>query len=161
VAREASRFLTAAVAALGIGALMLNTACYAYELKAPSDLAAGQTVEVVVNNLGRVVLEADLGEDVAKVDGNVVAVTDSTLRMNVTNVAYVNGSSSTYPGSEIAIPRKTITSVSSKQFSRSKTTVVAVGLAAALIAAIGAFGIAGSGAAGSDSKPGGGNGGAQ
>lgn len=135
---------------------MLTTACYTYDVKAPSDLLVGQHVEVTVNNVGRVALTADLGDDVSQVDGDVVALTDSALRVRVKQVEFLNGTASPYPGSEINIPRNAITSVSTKQYSQSKTTVAAVGLVALLIAAIGALGLAGIGGSSPDSKPGGG-----
>lgn len=156
MARGAPRILTAAVTSLGIAGLMVSTACYAYDVKAPSDLMAGQHIEVTVNNLGRVLLASDLGEDVATVEGDVATISDSALRVRVTKVTYVNGTASPYPGSEIGVPRTTITTVSTKQFSRTKTTVAAIGLAAALVAGISAFGLGGIGGASSEPKPGGG-----
>lgn len=153
VVRDAPRVLTAATASVGVASLMLMTACYTYDVKAPTDLSAGQNIEVTVNNIGRVALAADLGEDVTKVGGDVVTVTDSALRMRVDRVEFLNGTASGYPGSEINVPRNAIASVSTKQFSRSKTTAVAVGLVAALIAAIGAVGLAGIGGSSPDSKP--------
>ncbi len=137
MARQAPRSLTAATASLGITALISTTACYTYNLKAPSDLAAGQDVEVVVNNVGRVALTNDLGDDVAKLEGNVVAVTDSVLRVSVNHVDFLNGSATGFPGGTVGIPRNAITSVATKQFSQSKTTVAAFGIVAALIAVIG------------------------
>lgn len=160
-ARTAPRILTAATASLGVASVMFMTACYTYDVKAPSDLLAGQHVEVTVNNVGRVALTADLGDDVTQVDGDVVAVTDSALRMRVNQVDFLNGTSTGYPGGVINIPRNAITTVSTKQFSQSKTTVVAVGLTALLVAAIGALGLAGIGGSSSDPKPGGGTGGIQ
>lgn len=129
--------LAAAAASLGVAALVFTTACYTYEVKAPADLLAGQGVQVAVNNYGRIALAADLGEDVAKLDGTVTAMTDSVLRVSVTHVDFLNGSSSGFPGGVVSIPRNSIAAVSTRQFSRSKTTVAAVGIIAALAAVIG------------------------
>ena len=113
VARKAPRILTAATASLGVAAVMFTTACYAYEVKAPTDLVAGQHVEATVNNIGRVALTADLGDDVSRVDGDVVSVTDSALRIRVMEIQFLNGTSSPFPGSAINVPRNGITTVSS------------------------------------------------
>ena len=160
VARRAPRIITAATASLGIAGLVFTTGCYTYDVKAPTDLQSGQLVEVTVNNIGRVALTADLGDDVSKVDGTVVAVTDSVLRMRAVSMDYLSGISSPFPGGEISIPRTGITTVSTKQYSRSKTAIVAIGLSAALIAVIGAIVVAGSGGS-QGQKDGGNNGGIQ
>lgn len=153
LARSAPRILTAATASLGVACVMFMTACYTYDVKAPTDIMAGQQVEVTVNNIGRVALTADLGDDVSKVDGDFVAVTDSGFRLHVNHVEFLNETATPFPGSEITIPRTGITTVSTKQYSQSKTTVVAVGLAALIIAIIATIGIAGSGNSNGDNKP--------
>ena len=152
MARHAPRSLTAATASLGIASLMFTTACYTYDMKAPSDLMAGQEVEVVVNNVGRVALTSDLGDDVARFDGNVVTVTDSVLRVSVNHVDFLNGSSGGFPGGTVSVPRDAITSVRTKQFSRSKTAVAAIGIVAALVAAIGVLHAVGFGDSNAESK---------
>ncbi len=145
VAQRAPRILTAATASLGVACLIMTTACYTYEVKAPTDIVAGQRIEVVVNNIGRVAVTADLGEDVAKIDGDFVSLTDSVLKIRVTEMSFLNESTSEYPGSVISIPRLGVVSVSTKQFSRSKTTIVAVGLTALVVALIATIGIGGIG----------------
>lgn len=153
VTRRAPRILTAATASIGVACVMLTTACYTYDVKAPTDILAGQHIEVTVNNIGRVALTADLGDDVSKADGDFVATTDTALRLRVNEVEYLNGTTSPYPGSEINVPRTGITAVSTKQFSQSKTTVVAVGLTALLVAIIATIGIVGSGTSNAENKP--------
>ena len=157
VARTAPRILTAATASIGVACLILTTACYTYDVKAPTDVVTGQRIEVVVNNIGRVAVAADLGEDVAKIDGDFVSLTDSVLKVRVTELTFVNESTSDYPGSVISIPRLGVVSVSTKQFSRSKTTIVAVGLTALVVALIATIGIGGlGGSSGSKDSNGGG-----
>jgi len=152
VVRNAPHSLTAAAASLGIAALVFTTACYTYEIKAPSDLLVGQGVEVTVNNYGRIALMADLGDDVAKLDGNVVAMTDSVLRVSVNHVDFLDGNSTGFPGGTVSIPRNSIAAVSTKQFSRSKTAVAAVGIVAALAAIIGVLHATGFGDSGKGTK---------
>ncbi|MEO7101842.1 MAG: hypothetical protein ABI311_00780 [Gemmatimonadaceae bacterium] len=136
VARFAPRGLVAFVAAVGVCGLMLTTGCYTYQLKAPSDLLAGQNVEVQVNNVGRVALTNDLGDDVAKFNGKVVTVSDTTLGVSVTHIEYLNGSSTGFPGGTVIVSRNAITSVSTKAYSKSKTTVAAIGIIASIVALI-------------------------
>jgi hypothetical protein len=146
------RSVTAATASLGVACVILTTACYTYDLKAPSDLMAGQEVEVTVNNVGRVALTSDLGDDVAQFEGNVVSVADSMLTVSVTHVDYLNGSSTGFPGGTISVSRNSITTVSTKQFSRSKTVVAAFGIVAAIAAVIGVLHATGFGDSGPGSK---------
>ena len=152
VVRDAPHSLTAAAASLGIVALVFTTACYTYELKAPSDLMIGQGVEVTVNYYGRIALAADLRDDVAKFDGNVVSMTDSALKVSVNHVDFLNGSSTGFPGGTVSIPRNSIAAVSTRQFSRSKTAVAAVGIVAALAAIIGVLHATGFGDSGKGTK---------
>jgi hypothetical protein len=140
------------MASLGVACVMFTTACYTYDVKAPSDLMAGQEVVVTVNNVGRVALTPDLGDDVAVFEGNVVAVTDSVLSVSVTHVDFLNGSSTGFPGGTVNVSRNSITTVSTKQFSRSKTAVATVGIVAAIVAAIGVLRATGFGDSGSGSK---------
>jgi hypothetical protein len=151
-ARTVPRSVTAATASLGVACVILTTACYTYDLKAPSDLMAGQEVEVTVNNVGRVALTSDLGDDVAQFEGNVVSVADSMLTVSVTHVDYLNGSSTGFPGGTISVSRNSITAVSTKQFSRSKTAVAAFGIVAAIAAVIGVLHATGFGDSGPGSK---------
>src|SRR5665213_1221860 len=136
VARFAPRGLVALVAAVGVCGLMLTTGCYTYQMKAPSDLLAGQNVEVQINNVGRVALTNDLGDDVAKFNGKVVSVGDSTLGVSVTHIEYLNGSYTAFPGGTVKVSRNAITSISTKTFSQSKTTIAALGIVASIVALI-------------------------
>lgn len=136
VARFAPRGLVALTAAAGVVGLMLTSGCYTYQLKSPSELSPGQNVAVQVNNVGRVALTADLGDDVAKFNGKVVTVGDSTLGVSVTHIDYLNGSYTAFPGGTVTVSRNAITSLSTKTFSQSKTTVAAIGILASIVALI-------------------------
>jgi hypothetical protein len=67
-------------------------------------------------------------------------------------VDYLNGSSTGFPGGTVSIPRNSIATVSTKQFSRSKTAVVAIGILAAIGAVIGVLHAIGAGDSGPGSK---------
>ena len=152
VARFAPRGLIALTASVGVCGLLLTTGCYTYQMQAPSDLTAGQNVQIRVNNVGRVALTADLGDDVATFDGKVVSVTDSLLGVSVTHIDYLDGSSTGFPGGTVMLSRNSITSVSTKTFSQSKTTVTAIGLVAAIVAIIAVLHATGFGDSGPGSK---------
>lgn len=134
VARFAPRGLVALTASAGVCGLMLTTGCYTYQMKSPSELIPGQNIAVQVNNVGRVALTADLGDDVAKFNGKVVSVGDSTLGVSVNHIDYLNGSYTAFPGGTVTVSRNAITSVSTKTFSQSKTTVAAIGFVASIVA---------------------------
>ncbi len=149
----ALRGVTTATMSLGVAAVLLNTACYTYDARSPGDISPGEHIVVTVNNQGRVALAADLGDDVATAEGDLVAADAAGMRMRVTSVGYVSGASSDMSGVQVSIPSNSVVMVTTKQFSRSKTTAVAVGLGALLIAAIKAFGLIGSGNGDAANKP--------
>jgi hypothetical protein len=151
--RYGLRGVTTATMSFGVVVLLLNTACYTYDLRSAGEIPRGQQVVVTVNNVGRVALTADLGDDVATAEGDLIANDTAGVHMRVTNVEYLSGESSRMPGVAVTIPTNAFVTVATKQFSRSKTVAAVVGLGALLVAAIKAFSLIGSGNGDSGSKP--------
>ena len=108
--RNAPRALTAAFAALGIAALMFTTACYTYTVRSPGDFSAGKIVSAQLNNVGKVAVTSAIGDDASVVEGKFVSADETTVNVEVTRVDYVSGSSTTFPGVAVAIPRNGILS---------------------------------------------------
>ena len=73
--------------------------------------------------------------------------------MRVTEVVYLSGTSTQMAGVAVTIPTNSVVMITTKQFSRSKTAAVVIGIGAALIAAFRAFGIIGSGNGDAINKP--------
>lgn len=151
--RIASRLLGTATASLGMASLALTTACYTYEVRPPGEVPAGQHVVVAVTAQGAAALAPDLGDGAARVEGDVTSADENDIRLRVSDVEYVSGNSGHMPGTEVTVPRSAVVVVTTKQFSPSRTAAVAVGLGVALIAAIRASGVVGSGTVDSPTKP--------
>lgn len=151
--RNAPRALMAAVAALGIAALMFSTACYTYTVRSPGDLSAGRMVSAQLNNVGKVAVTSTIGDDALVVEGKFISADETNVNVAVTRVDYASGSSTTFPSVAVTIPRNGILVLNEKEFSRAKTTAIALGLGAALVAALTAFGLAGLGQSNNDTKP--------
>jgi hypothetical protein len=152
-AHMGSRVLTAATASLAIASLVLTTACYTYEARTSSDVLPDQRVVAVLNNRGRVALTPVIGDDAATLEGNMVSATADTVRMRLDQASYLSGSVNEFGGVDIVVPSDGITVFSTKRFSRSKTVALIAGATAAIIGAIVAFGLAGIGGSGNDTKP--------
>ncbi len=157
VAHRAVRFVlrgaSVATMSLGVAALILTTACYTYDPRSPGEVTPGQHIVVTVNNVGRVALTADLGDDIATVEGDLTSSDTAGIHMRVTEATYLSGTATEMAGVPVTIPTSAIVSVTTKQFSRSKTVAVVAGIGALLIAAITAFGLIGSGNGGPVGKP--------
>lgn len=153
VVRFALRLLGRATASAGVAALVLTTGCYTYEVRAPGEIPAGRHVIVAVTAQGAAALAPDLGDGVTSVEGDIISADENGIRLHVSDVEYVAGNSGHIPGADVNVPRNAVVVVTTKQFSRSKTAAVAVGLGLALIAAIRASGVIGSGSSDSPSKP--------
>lgn len=147
------RGASTAMMSVGVTALLVTTACYTYDARSPGEIPPGQHVVVTVNNVGRVALTADIGDDVASVTGDLGSVDSAGIHMRVTDAEFLSGTSTRMAGVAVTVPTNGVVLVTTKQFSRSKTAAVVIGVAAALIAAIRAFGIIGSGNGDAVNKP--------
>ena len=153
VMRVGSRVVTAATASLGIASLLLSTACYTYEARTSNDIPANQHVVATLNNRGRVALTPAIGDDAATLEGDMVSATADTIHMRLDQAAFLSGTTSNFGGMDVTVPTDGITVLDTKQFSSSKTAALVVIAAAAIVGAIRAFGLLGTGGAGKDTKP--------
>jgi hypothetical protein len=151
--RAALRGVAAAAMSLGVASLFFMTACYTYDAHSPGDITPGQHVVVTVNNVGRVALTADIGDDVASVEGDLVSSDASGIHVRVTEADFLSGAANSMAGVLTTIPVNGIVSVTTKKFSRSKTAAVIIGIGAVLVAAFKAFGLIGSGNGDAVTKP--------
>ncbi len=149
----ALRGAAAATTSLGVAGLLLTTACYTYEVRAPAEVPAGRAVVVLLSSSGRTSLGPKLGPDVTRVEGDLMSADESGIRLRITSVEDSSGSVSPVQRSVMSVPGSSITAVTIKQFSATKTAVVAVGLVGGLILAIKASGIGGSGNSKDPDKP--------
>ena len=151
---SAYRFL----AALGIASVLASsTGCYTYPARTPSEVNPPALVSVDVTDAGRVELSDKMGTEVKRIEGQVVQRSDSALRLMVTEVSFLNGTSNKWQGQEVTIRPLDVKALSQRIYSRQRTVLasIAVGGLIALTIATKGFSNLFSGDSGSDGKGGG------
>ena len=120
------------MAALALASVGPLTGCYAGQtlVTAPT---AGMRVEVDLNDRGRVAYGERIGQSAARIEGTVEAVSDSAYTVRVANVRYLNGQSDAWGSEKLTVSREYVTRVRERRFSRSRTALLAGGIAAAVI----------------------------
>jgi len=111
--------------------------CYAYLPVATvpgGDAAlAGRTVRVTLTADGTRRVEPTLGAGVVEVEGVVERATADSVRLAVRQVATaVRGERFASTGNSVTVPRTVVSGMEVQQLSRSRTTILAAGVAAVL-----------------------------
>ena len=121
-----------AVLLLGVAPL---SGCYTNRqiMAAP---APGSTVVLDLNDRARVQLGDRIGPSAASIQGVVQTGSDTGYVLNISSVRYLNGQSNQWSGERFTISPGLVTQAWQRQFSRSKTTALGLGIAAALLGAV-------------------------
>ncbi|HWH48510.1 MAG TPA: hypothetical protein VN664_11960, partial [Burkholderiales bacterium] len=98
--------------------------CYTYSPMPPSP-APGTVVLLGLNDQGRVSLGQSVGPSAQQIEGTLQSRTDSAYVISVSSVSYFNGGSNKWSGEPLTVNRSLINDVQERQFSRSRTFVVA------------------------------------
>lgn len=142
------RRLAAALALVG------GSACHSYHpvLTTP---APGSRVVVDLSDEGRFRVRGLIGPEVARVEGALVAATDSAYGIRVSETFAITGARSRWSGEEVTLPRQYVRSVAERRPARGRTVIAVLGgltAATAFIITRNLFGLGGGG----DGPPGGG-----
>jgi len=126
------------IASVGIASTVVWTSgCYTYAVKPVSDVSQNATVTADINDAGRVALGQRVGPEVMRVEGKVVERSDTSVRLLVSEVTYLNGSTQEWQGQEVGLRAQDMKSVTQRSFSRSRTAlfigVVAIGVVATIL----------------------------
>ncbi|HEY2378540.1 MAG TPA: hypothetical protein VGH98_21350 [Gemmatimonadaceae bacterium] len=131
-----SRRLTRALTLTG---LVASAACYAY-VPARSDASlTDREVHLTLSDSGAVVLAAQVGPQIASLDGRFIRDSDDVYLLSVTQTDRRDGSQMEWRGERLAVPRVLITGVATKQFSRGRTFLFGALTTGALIGIAEAF----------------------
>jgi hypothetical protein len=122
--------------------------CYREVPVAWNAAPAQKAVEVTLDPAQAAPLAAAIGPRARRLEGRVVARTDSTLTLAVTSVARTSGSEETWPGSEVVLPQAAIERVTVRRVSALGSALI-VGLIA------GGGTLIGAAVGGGSSQPGG------
>jgi hypothetical protein len=115
------------VAALGIASMVASsTGCYTYPARAATEVNPPALVSVDVSDTGRVELSEQMGNEVKRIEGQVVQRSDSSLRLMVTEVSFLNGTSNKWQGQEVTIRPLDVKAISQRTYSQQRTMVAAL-----------------------------------
>jgi hypothetical protein len=117
-----------------LGAAPLS-GCYTTRALATAP-APGTTVVLDLNDRARVQLGDQIGPSAASVEGVVQAGSDSGYVLNISSVKYLNGQSNQWSGERFTIASGLVTQAWQREFSRSRTTALGVGIVAAIVSAV-------------------------
>lgn len=138
-------------------ACLLASACYVSTTTLPSGIAAGQSVHLELNDAGSATLTPVLGPRALALDGRVVARTDSSLDLAISDITRIGGGEETWHGATVTIPSNALGRVQARRFSAFQTVLlVGVGIAAlvGVAAAVKGSDDLGSGTRGGNPNPG-------
>ena len=147
--RSSGSFLWRATALLLLGT---TSACYVYG-PAATDARQGTQVQAFLNDQGRAVLAASVGARTRAVSGDVVAASDSTLQLAVTETLAIDGTVYQWNGERVGIQRALLDSVRARRVSVARSAAVAGGVVLAALLVRAAFGLGANGGAGTSPPP--------
>ncbi len=96
--------------------------------------APGTTVLLDLTDRARVDLGERIGPSAASIEGIIEARNDSAYTLRISSVTYLNGQSNRWSGEPFTVPTSLVSRARLREFSRSRTTAVGIGIAAALAA---------------------------
>lgn len=115
-----------------VTAVVAATGCYTYTpLLSPP--APGSRIEVTLSDRGRQATSDSLGPAADRIEGTVRSRSDSAMLLAVSSVRYFTGQTSRWGGEPLNLNLSSLRTMRERRFSRSRTTLVAGGVAALLV----------------------------
>lgn len=108
------------------------TGCHAYLPPQDQVPVLGREIAIELNDRGRLLVVPQLGEAVLRVQGTLVASTDSTVTMSVSRTVQLQGSSALWTGESVTISVTGVRGFRLREFSQKRSVAMAVGVAGAL-----------------------------
>jgi hypothetical protein len=103
--------------------------CYRYVPVTSTDVPVGTQVSVGINDSGRVALQEPVGPGVRRLDGAVLAKTDTTLVLGVNGVEYFDLPTRVrWDGERVLLSRSFINEVRERRLSKSRTWLTIAGV---------------------------------
>jgi len=125
------------IASLGIASTVVWTSgCYSYAVRPVSEISPNASVTADINDAGRVALGERVGPEVMQLEGKVVQRSDTSVRLLVSHVTYLNGTTEEWQGQEVGLRVQDVKTVTQRTFSRSRTALLIGAMAVGLVAAI-------------------------
>lgn len=114
-------------------ALLLQVGCHSYQPMQDAVPSRGQQVSLTLNDRGRVAVADRMGEGIDRVEGILVASSDTSATLQVTRTITIRRNQMTWAREEVQIPRDGIRGFQQQAFSGRRTAVLLLGVAAGFI----------------------------
>jgi len=134
--------------AVAIGFLPLAAGCYVYNPIATPEPAPGTNLSLVLSDEGRMQSTRQVGPYAMRIEGELVQATPDDFVLSVTDVVDIRGIHSKWTGESVSLPRSYVMMTYEKQFSRSKTVLLATAVAGGIVALIASRNLLGFGGSG-------------
>lgn len=92
----------------------------------------GSTVLLDLNDQARVQFGERIGASAARIEGIVQSPSDTSYVLHVSSVTYLNGQTNKWSGEPLTVPSRLVSNAQLQELSRARTTLLGVGIAAAL-----------------------------
>lgn len=114
-------------------ALVLS-GCYSYSTALSDQPTPGTELAVTLNDRGRVGLEPLLGPEVWQVEGSLVAADDSTVTLRMAKTSTLEHTEMHWAGETVTLRKDYLRSMMGRQFSASRTIILAGTATAGVVA---------------------------
>src|SRR2546423_9173841 len=131
-----------------IGLLPVLVGCYTYTPIATLQPAPGTNLSLVLSDEGRMQSMRQVGPYAMRIEGELLQATPSDLVLAVSDVVDIRGTHSKWTGESVTLPRSYVTMTYQKQFSRSRTVLLATAVAGGIVAIIASRSLLGFGGSG-------------
>jgi len=139
--------------AVWIGFLPVLAGCYTYTPLATLQPAPGTNLSLVLSDEGRMQSMRQVGPYAMRIEGELLQATPDDLVLAVSDVVDIRGARSKWTGESVSLPRSYVTMTYQKQFSRSRTVLLATAVAGGIVAIIAGRNLLGFGGSGDNGKP--------
>jgi hypothetical protein len=113
---------------------MLLQGCYeTLPLQQGQPPVSKQGVQLTLNDRGRVAVAEKLGTGVSKVEGTITAQDATSYTMAMSHVWQLNGSSTTWNGELVTIPKDASDSYQVRQYNKTRTLALAGAITVAVV----------------------------
>lgn len=134
--------------AVAIGFLPILAGCYTYTPIATLQPAPGTNLSLVLSDEGRMQSMRQVGPYAMRIEGELLQATPDDLVLAVSDVVDIRGTHSKWTGESVSLPRSYVSMTYEKQFSRSKTVLLATAVAGGIVAIIAGRNLLGFGGSG-------------
>ncbi|MDB4887464.1 MAG: hypothetical protein JWN79_2902 [Gemmatimonadetes bacterium] len=95
--------------------------------------APGATVLLDLTDVARVQFGERIGASAARIEGVVQSQNDTAYVINISSVSYLDGRTNKWSGEPFTVPAQLVSRAQLREFSRSRTSLLSAGIAAALV----------------------------